>query len=928
MVRPQILVVIAWLMWCGHATLAAAPDKPSPSGATGGLSASDRGPMFRLPGESYQAERPPVGSTSAPDTRNAYVLAVVSTTSPEEAAPSAASSGAAPAAVSTTTTSASPAAPPVASAASASSAAAPPPPVVPAPSFSPPIAPTAAASLATIPPTPVVLPAVPAPPSPATIPPSPSVPAPPAAPATVSSPQDTSGWVAPIDPPAEAGGIVALNLPEEMDLRVLIDYVGKRQGVSFLIDDAVTGRVCIKAPKELPVRLLMTLLEGVLRMKGLAVTPTDVPGMMRIEAAKPLTTTAVGPNETPDTTSRVGPTLAMTRIFQLQHASPQRVEQVIKPFLSAPTANIIPLDEHDLLIVTDYVSNMKRLEDMITVVDRARRDVVIRTVPIVHSEATSIAQQVTQLLAAKTRSRGAAAKADGGGSGTTVLADDRTNQVIVLGSADEVAEAVDLVKSFDVSLGLETRIYSLAVASPEQVDQLVKKLIGDLAAKRFYKSATDRDAGLLIVTTTPEIHEQVEVLRKSLDKPQESQNPIRFYKLKHAKATEVLGTLQSIEGDKGLADVSVDGVSGGESRVATDAGVKGSPAPAAAPTMAIKGPSEAQVNLSAARGAFAAGGGRHAGGALNLQGARVMADEPSNTIIVIAAPSMQAVYEKLIERLDVRRPQVQIEATVVLLDTTGGYSLGVELFKSYKIGGDQGTALTFSAFGLSSTDSTTGALTLKPGIGFNGAVLGTNIANAVIHALESDTRAKVLSRPTVLVNDNAKGVLASEKEEPFSSLNANNTISTTSFAGYATAGTKITITPQISESDQLKLEYEIELSSFDNNGTSTLPPSRQTNSLKSEVTIPNGSTIVVGGLTQDTLTESVDRVPGLGRIPGLEYLFSNRSHSTTQSALFVFIRAVILRDDKFEDLKSLSGDAAQRAGLPSHYPSSVPVEIR
>ena len=124
------------------------------------------------------------------------------------------------------------------------------------------------------------------------------------------------------------------------------------------------------------------------------------------------------------------------------------------------------------------------------------------------------------------------------------------------------------------------------------------------------------------------------------------------------------------------------------------------------------------------------------------------------------------------------------------------------------------------------------------------------------------------------------------------------------------------------------MEYDITLSSFTGTSSGGLPPARQTNSLKSEATIPNGHTIILGGLTRDTHDDSVDRLPILGEIPVLEYAFSNRRNTVRKSTLFVFIHAVILRADKFEDLKILSRDAATTAGLPAEYPVSEPVGIR
>jgi type II secretion system protein D len=721
----------------------------------------------------------------------------------------------------------------------------------------------------------------------------------------------------PADAPDPSDGMVALNFPEDLDLKVLIDYVGKRLSVNFIYDEQIGGRkVTIKAPTKIPAASLMTLLESALKMKGLAVVPTEVPGMMRVEVTKQLSAISVGPKAAAELPMDARPTLAVTRVFELKHASPQRVETVVKPFLSSTSANLSALADHDMVVVTDYAGNMQRIEEMVTLVDRPGREVLIRFVTVQHVEAERVAPKVTSLLQGRAKARG---EAKGQAVEVVVEGDARTNQVIIVGEADNVEQAVALVEAFDVPLGLETRLYPFTVASPEQVDLLVREIVGEVAADRLYKSAIDPDANLLIVTATPEIHEQIETLRRQLDKPlTEAQSPIRFYKLENAKAVEVMETLRNIAGSGGLQSVSVDGVSAE------------APAPRTPRGEAIsEGPTGDLVNRGP-RARIRDDDGEPSGAAneaLDFQGARIMADESSNMIIVVAEPSVHPVFEKLIERLDVRRPQVLVKATVVTLDTTDDFSLGVELHGSGRA--DDGTLLTFTQFGLTTTDEDTGALTLVPGIGFNGALLGADTADAVIRALQTDSRARVVARPSVLVNDNATATLVSESEEPFSSINAFTSGTTTeSFGGYSAAGTNIVITPQISEGDHLKLEYEITLSSFGEGGAGTLPPSRQTNSLASEATFPDGYTIVVGGLTRENFTETINRVPLLGSIPGLEYLFSFRSKTTNKTTLFVFIRAVILRDDKFRDLKVISREAGYRADLEEDFPTSEPVTIQ
>jgi len=138
--------------------------------------------------------------------------------------------------------------------------------------------------------------------------------------------------------------------------------------------------------------------------------------------------------------------------------------------------------------------------------------------------------------------------------------------------------------------------------------------------------------------------------------------------------------------------------------------------------------------------------------------------------------------------------------------------------------------------------------------------------------------------------------------------------------------------PHISESEYLQLEYSVSLSSFTgspvNESGTTLPPPRKSDAVQSQVTIPDGSTIVVGGLNSRNMTQTVDSIPILGSIPFLRYLFSNRTNIDSTSTLFVFIRPVILRDDKFADLKFLSENEVRNAEMPPDFPVSEPLTVR
>ena len=276
--------------------------------------------------------------------------------------------------------------------------------------------------------------------------------------------------------------------------------------------------------------------------------------------------------------------------------------------------------------------------------------------------------------------------------------------------------------------------------------------------------------------------------------------------------------------------------------------------------------------------------------------AEVTVDVHTNTIIVVAPPEVQRIYARLIETLDERRPQVLIEAQVVIIDTSHDYTLGVEIS-----GGDRQGArrlFSFSSYGLSTVDPVSGALSIIPGIGFNGTLVDPNTADAVVRALATHRRARVLSAPRILVNDNAEGQLTSVLEVPFTSVNASQTVATTSFAGFAEAGSTITVTPTISDDNYLQLDYIVTLNSFTGTGSDGVPPPRQTNEVRSRVTVPDGYTVIVGGLTSKNESHEIDTIPWLELIPIVRDLSSLQTDNWQQTSLFVFLKPVILREDK------------------------------
>ncbi len=720
---------------------------------------------------------------------------------------------------------------------------------------------------------------------------------------------------------------ITLNLGDEIELKTLIDYVSLRLKINILYDEQIARKkITIKAPRKVTNESLRGLLESALKMKGLALVDAEEPGWKKVVAVSDLV-----PIAKPQGDEAAKPTQAVTRIFTLAHVNPKAADQIVKPFLSDKAANTLVVANSPILIVTDYASNMQRLADLIQLADRPGPKIEMRFIAARHVPASQLAQETSQLITSRKRLAAPVPGSGGGGASGSTGADkvdlthnERTNQVIVLGTARAIEEAAAIIESLDVALDLETKIYQFTAASPERIDRITKELIGEQDAKRLYRSVVDREAHMLIVTTTPGIHAKVAKLRQDLDVPlAETQSPVRFYKLMHSKAADVLATIQRIEGGQRLADIDVTGI-GGQGLPNTVVNQRNydqyTPPANLRPDPAIEERGSVKATTSEDL--------RPVTETLQTERARVTADTNTNSIIVVADPETQRVYQRLIEMLDRRRPQVLLECVIVSLDTSGGYSLGVEVLRQGDVD-DKGRYLVFSNFGLSEVDADAGSLTLTPGIGFNGSIISADIADIVIKALKSSGRTKVLSAPRLLINDNATGTLEAVNEAPVGDRTENNSGSNTfGFQGFVEAGTTVTLTPHIAEGDHLQLEYAISINSFGEGGGDGLAPPRSTNALQSEVTIPDGHTIIVGGLNRVDSTETIRRIPILGELPVIEYLFSDRSTTDSESSLFVFIRPIILRDDRFRDLKYLSSQDLERAELPADYPASDPIAMR
>ncbi|HEV8293667.1 MAG TPA: secretin N-terminal domain-containing protein, partial [Tepidisphaeraceae bacterium] len=297
---------------------------------------------------------------------------------------------------------------------------------------------------------------------------------------------------APATQPA-ADALVTMDFPAEgVELRVLADIVTKRLKIPIIYDDTINNkRVIVHVPKDVPESALLGILQSALRMKQMVLVDAEQPGWKQIVSAQNLAAVAkpAAPGKTPE------PGTAVTQIFNLKHADPARAVEAIKPFLSQPGGNIQPVPGQKTLIVSDYSSVIKRVDELLRLLD-SEAALQIEFVRLKEADAREVATTVTQLLATRQQNQPAAT------SSALITADDRLNQVIVAAPADQMKEILQLVSGLDKGVELQTKVYPLKTIGPDRLDRLMKNLLGG-AAKRSYQATADRETRSLVVAATP-----------------------------------------------------------------------------------------------------------------------------------------------------------------------------------------------------------------------------------------------------------------------------------------------------------------------------------------------------------------------------------------------------------------------------------------
>jgi len=660
-------------------------------------------------------------------------------------------------------------------------------------------------------------------------------------------PADRADPGAPAGQPAEE--MVQLDF-NDVELSVVIDTIARLTGRNFIYDDRVRGRVTIVSPTKIPVEQAFAVFESVLGVKGF--TTVDGPGgstkIVPLRDAKETNIdTVAAPYPTPNRDAFV------TRLIPLRYIDAEAITNSLKPLVSKDAA-MVAYAPTNTVILTDAGSNIRRVLSILAAIDVETYKEELAVIKVNHADAAALGQQLAEIYGA------------------------------------------------EVSTAGDQGLRAARLRQP-QVPGQPQPQTGEVQRDRV-RIITDSRTNSLIVLAARSRLEDIRRLVAKLDVPVTGGGRIHVYYLKNADAEDLAETLNAML--SGQPKVSGGGGAGGGIQAVAQAAAQ------------AQGLRSAVTELA--------------------EGVTVTADKATNALVIQASQEGFATLTQVIEQLDIRRPQVLVEALIMEVDVTNKEELGfngvVRLINgatdiTFVQGSDTSTTSLLGTAGAAAAAGATGgasALAFPLLTNFiqdtrdkNAAGVRTGngtIIQGIIRASASLNGINVLSAPHILTSDNEEAEIKIGDNIPIISSRVqsaagittptdNGSLATSVNIERQDVGITLRVTPQISEGDSLRLEILQELTAI-NTGISVGDPNQvgvplSNRKIENTVVVKDGETVVIGGLISDAYQDNVSKIPWLGDIPFLGWLFKTTSRTLEKKNLLVFLTPHIVREP--EDLE-------------------------
>lgn len=639
------------------------------------------------------------------------------------------------------------------------------------------------------------------------------------------------------------------------DIESVVKAVGHYTGTNFLIDPRVKGTISLISEKPVTKAQAMQLLSSALRLQGYTVVASGpftkvVPEADAKLQAGPIQTT---PGRGGDGGAVRGDQIA-TQVFKLNYESAVNMVPVLRPLIS-PNNTINANPGTNSLVITDYADNLRRLGRIIASLDMpAAADLDV--LPIRHAVATDIATMVNRLLdGGSAGGQPGAQGAVGGSDRTSLLADSRTNSVIIRAPSEARARlARSLVDKLDQPTAMPGNVHVIYLKNAEAT-KLALTLRAVVASD---PSASGLQTGTTGATSTPT-------------------NPA----LTNTSGPGLGQTGGGLgQGQGGLGQGGM-GMGLGQSGQGQGSG----PLPTGGPGGFIQ--ADAATN------------------SLIITASEAVYRNLRSVVDQLDARRAQVYIESLIVEVSAKRAaEFGIQWAGLSGDGDSSYRIGT--ITGFSSGGNN--LITQAAARLAGT--TTGATPAlqAPGNGLNlglfRQVAGQLTLGLIARALESEGNANILSMPNLITLDNEEARIIVGQNVPF----VTGQYTTAASGGAAGVnpfqtverkdiGLSLVVKPQVSEGGTVKMAIYQETSAIDNSATTATTGLITTKrAIQTNVLVDNGEIVVLGGLIDDRNSNGTEKVPGLGDIPVVGNLFKYQNTSREKTNLMVFLRPTLIRN--------------------------------
>ncbi|MBK8750406.1 type II secretion system secretin GspD [Candidatus Contendibacter odensensis] len=513
--------------------------------------------------------------------------------------------------------------------------------------------------------------------------------------------------------------------------------------------------------------------------------------------------------------------------------------------------------------------------------------------------------------------------------GGVVRADVLRNLLILAGTPQELANVQSTIDTFDVNWlkGMSIGMFRLRNVESQAMATNLNQLLGEgsgtpIAGLLRFVPLSKLNA-VLVITPQVEYLKEVAMWIERLDGV--GGERLYVYAVQNSRADYVadllnglfnLGSSSGTRGGEvapGLKPAQLSGglgsssglsgggsgLSGGGSGLASGSGgssALGGSSSSGATSSAGSNRPGGKTSGSTSSGSNPGGGGPSAG----MEEVRIVADTENNALLIWATSQNYERIVNTLEKMDVSPRQVLIEATIAEVTLSGRLKYGLQWFFNNNVGRDYDGN---GSLGLPNNLTLTDALKNIPAGQFSYAITDSaGIVKALLTALASDSKIKVLSSPQVMVADNQQAVIRVGTQQPIpSGTSTVNNVTTTGGVTYKDTGVLLDVLPRINSGGMVNMEIKQEVIDVGPIDSATSQRSFLQRSVTSKVVVKSGQTLVLGGLIRDNRTEGQSGIPVLYKIPVLGALFGNTEELVDRTELIVLITPRVVRDSQEAD---------------------------